>query len=106
LLSLIACAGLRVSEALKLELSDITEDGPLIRATKFQKSRLVPLAAIRSDAVRRPGRSCAAHRANRQPERGEEGDFGPAWDRKSVGQLPNEPNGASVDPVARNNSPE
>ena len=43
LLSLIACTGLRISEALKLELSDITEDGLLIRATKFQKSRLVPL---------------------------------------------------------------
>ena len=43
LLSLIACTGLRVSEALKLELSDLTEDGLLIRATKFQKSRLVPL---------------------------------------------------------------
>ena len=44
-LSLIACTGLRVSEALKLQLSDITEDGLLIRATKFQKSRLVPLHA-------------------------------------------------------------
>ena len=43
LLSLIACTGLRVSEALKLELSDLTEDGLLIRATKFQKNRLVPL---------------------------------------------------------------
>jgi integrase len=43
LLSLIACTGVRVSEALKLELSDLTEDGLLIRATKFQKSRLVPL---------------------------------------------------------------
>ena len=43
LLSLIVCTGLRISEALKLELSDITEDGLLIRATKFQKSRLVPL---------------------------------------------------------------
>jgi len=43
LLSLIACAGLRISEALKLELSDLTEDGLVIRATKFQKSRLVPL---------------------------------------------------------------
>jgi integrase len=43
LLSLISCTGLRVSEALKLELSDLTEDGLLIRATKFQKSRLVPL---------------------------------------------------------------
>ena len=39
LLSLIACAGLRISEALKLELSDLTEDGLVIRATKFQKSR-------------------------------------------------------------------
>ena len=43
--SLIASTGLRVSEALKLQLSDITEDGLLIRATKFQKSRLVPLHA-------------------------------------------------------------
>jgi integrase len=43
LLSLIACTGLRVSEALKLELSDFTQDGLLIRATKFQKSRLVPI---------------------------------------------------------------
>lgn len=43
LLSLIAATGLRVSEALKLQLSDITQDGLLIRATKFQKSRLVPL---------------------------------------------------------------
>ena len=43
LVSLIACTGLRISEALKLELSDLTEDGLVIRATKFQKSRLVPL---------------------------------------------------------------
>lgn len=43
LLSLIACTGLRISEALKLELSDFTEDGLVIQATKFQKSRLVPL---------------------------------------------------------------
>lgn len=43
LLSLMACTGLRISEALKLELSDFTEDGLVIRATKFQKHRLVPL---------------------------------------------------------------
>lgn len=43
LLSLIACTGLRISEALKLELSDFTEDGLVVRATKSQKSRLVPL---------------------------------------------------------------
>ncbi|MGA2578415.1 MAG: tyrosine-type recombinase/integrase [Bryobacteraceae bacterium] len=43
MLSLIVATGLRVSEALKLHLSDITQEGLLIRATKFQKSRLVPL---------------------------------------------------------------
>lgn len=43
LLSLIACTGLRISEALKLDLCDFAEDGLVIRATKFQKSRLVPL---------------------------------------------------------------
>jgi integrase len=43
LLSLIACTGLRISEALKLNLRDFTEDGLVIRETKFQKSRLVPL---------------------------------------------------------------
>jgi integrase len=43
LMCLITATGLRVSEALKLQLTDITEDGLLIRATKFQKSRLVPL---------------------------------------------------------------
>jgi integrase len=43
LLSLITATGLRVSEALKLQLSDVTEDGLIIRATKFQKNRLVPL---------------------------------------------------------------
>jgi integrase len=43
LFSLIAATGLRISVALKLWLSDITEDGLLIRATKFQKNRLVPL---------------------------------------------------------------
>jgi integrase len=50
-LSLIACTGLRVSEALKLELPDVTEDGLLIRATKFQKSRLVPLHETASRAL-------------------------------------------------------
>src|SRR5579871_223545 len=50
-LSLIASTGLRVSEALKLQLSDITENGLLIRATKFQKSRLVPLHATASSGL-------------------------------------------------------
>ena len=35
--------GLRISEALHLLVSDITADGLLIRKTKFQKTRLVPL---------------------------------------------------------------
>ena len=51
LVSLIAATGLRVSEALKLQLSDITQDGLLIRATKFQKSRLVPLHATASNGL-------------------------------------------------------
>lgn len=52
LLSLIAATGLRVSEALKLQVSDITEDGLLIRKTKFQKSRLVPLHASAHQGLR------------------------------------------------------
>jgi integrase len=43
LISLLAATGLRVSEALRLRVSDITADGLLIRKTKFQKTRLVPL---------------------------------------------------------------
>lgn len=41
--SLLACTGLRVSEAIRLRFDDITSDGLVIRTTKFQKSRLVPL---------------------------------------------------------------
>ena len=43
LISLLAATGLRISEALTLQVSDITRDGLLIRKTKFQKTRLVPL---------------------------------------------------------------
>src|SRR5215469_5395916 len=43
LISLLAATGLRVSEALDLLLSDIQAEGLLIRKTKFQKTRLVPL---------------------------------------------------------------
>ncbi len=53
LLSLISATGLRVSEALRLQLSDITEDGLLIRATKFQKNRLVPLHASSQQGLKR-----------------------------------------------------
>jgi integrase len=43
LFALLSCTGLRVSEAIGLRYADITPDGLVIRATKFQKSRLVPL---------------------------------------------------------------
>jgi integrase len=43
LFALLACTGLRVSEAIKLRYEDITPDGLVIRCSKFRKSRLVPL---------------------------------------------------------------
>lgn len=43
LFALLSCTGLRVSEAIRLRYDDITPDGLVIRATKFKKSRLVPL---------------------------------------------------------------
>jgi integrase/recombinase XerD len=43
LFALLACTGLRVSEAIRLRYDDITPDGLVIRVTKFRKSRLVPL---------------------------------------------------------------
>jgi integrase len=43
LIGLLACTGLRISEALALTFDDVTEDGLLIRETKFRKTRLVPL---------------------------------------------------------------
>lgn len=43
LFALLSCTGLRVSEALRLRFKDITPDGLVIRTTKFQKSRLIPL---------------------------------------------------------------
>lgn len=43
LFALLSCTGLRVSEAIRLRYNDITPDGLVIRATKFQKTRLIPL---------------------------------------------------------------
>jgi integrase len=43
LFGLLACTGLRISEAINLRYSDITPDGLMIRSTKFRKSRLVAL---------------------------------------------------------------
>jgi integrase/recombinase XerD len=43
LFALLSCTGLRVSEAIRLRYTDITPNGLLIRETKFNKSRLIPL---------------------------------------------------------------
>ncbi len=43
LFALLACTGLRVSEAMRLRFEDITPDGLIIKRSKFGKSRLIPL---------------------------------------------------------------
>ena len=43
MIGVLAATGLRISEALSLQLTDVTPGGLLIRKTKFQKTRLVPL---------------------------------------------------------------
>jgi len=43
LFGLLAATGLRISEALNLRLEDVTREGLLVRNTKFNKSRLLPL---------------------------------------------------------------
>lgn len=53
LFALLACTGLRVSEALRLRLKCITPDGLMIEATKFRKTRLVPLHPSASLALSR-----------------------------------------------------
>ena len=53
LFGLMASTGLRISEALALQLSDVTRDGLLIRKTKFRKSRMVALHATVRDALER-----------------------------------------------------
>ncbi len=51
--ALLACTGLRLSEAIRLCLQDITSDGLVIRRTKFRKSRLVPLHETTQAALER-----------------------------------------------------
>jgi len=43
LFGLLAATGMRISEALALRLGDLTDDGLIVRKTKFKKSRLLPL---------------------------------------------------------------
>ncbi len=53
LFALLASTGLRISEALALQLDDITADGLVVRNTKFRKSRLVPLHPTARAALER-----------------------------------------------------
>jgi integrase len=52
LFALLAATGLRISEAIALDLDDFTADGLVIRATKFSKDRLVPLHETTDLALR------------------------------------------------------
>lgn len=51
LFGLIAATGLRISEALALQCSDITDDGLVVRVSKNRKSRLVPLHQTTREAL-------------------------------------------------------
>jgi integrase/recombinase XerD len=53
LFGLLAVTGLRISEALALQLDDVTGDGLVVRETKFHKSRLVPLHESAAAALAR-----------------------------------------------------
>jgi integrase len=51
LFGLLAATGMRIAEALALQLDDVTTDGLVVRETKFQKSRLLPLHATVRQAL-------------------------------------------------------
>lgn len=53
LFGLLAATGLRLGEALRLRFEDLTQDGLLIRETKFRKSRLVPIHSTTIQALQR-----------------------------------------------------
>ena len=53
LIGLLAVTGLRISEALALQFSDLTPQGLVIHKTKFQKTRLVPLHETTAAALNR-----------------------------------------------------
>jgi integrase/recombinase XerD len=50
---LLACTGLRASEAIHLRFEDLTVDGLVIRCSKFRKSRLVPIHETAQIALER-----------------------------------------------------
>ena len=45
LFGLLAATGMRIADALTLQIDDVIADGLVVRQTKFQKSRLLPLHA-------------------------------------------------------------
>ena len=53
IIGLMATTGMRRCEVCALRLTDITADGLVVRETKFQKSRLVPLQSSTVDALDR-----------------------------------------------------
>jgi integrase len=53
LFGLIAATGMRIAEALALQLDDVRMDGLLIRETKFHKTRLLPLHMTTRQALDR-----------------------------------------------------
>ena len=53
LFALLSCTGLRVSEAIHLRYGDITQDGLIIRCSKFRRSRIVPLHETACAALER-----------------------------------------------------
>jgi len=53
LIALLLATGMRISEALNLRLIDMTPEGLLIRKSKFQKTRLVPLHETAVEGLQR-----------------------------------------------------
>ncbi|WP_309142536.1 tyrosine-type recombinase/integrase, partial [Bradyrhizobium sp. sGM-13] len=53
LFGLLAATGMRIAEALALQIDDVIADGLVVQETKFQKSRLLPLHATARLALER-----------------------------------------------------
>jgi len=60
LFGLLASTGLRISEALNLQIEDVTLKGLVVRNTKFGKSRLLPLHATTKERLARRRREAGA----------------------------------------------
>lgn len=84
LFGLLACTGMRLSEVLKLRLDDVTPDGLIVRKTKFNKTRLVPLHPTAAAAL--------DHYLDLRREAGAKGDYvlvsqrGPRVPRPTAGK--------------------